>query len=64
MITKRREEVRGSWEKNVGKKCWQTPSRNSVPNPMYGRGGAAGDAITHPGRAAGKVLAGDCGENG
>ena len=55
MVSKRREEIRGSLVKNVRKKCWQTPSRsmggrhgsvNSVPNPMYGRGGAAGDTTT------------------
>ena len=35
------------------KKCWQTPSRsmgsvNYVPNPICGRGGAAGDATATP----------------
>ena len=55
IVTKRREEVRGFGVKNVREKCWLMPSLlmrgrsgcvNSVPNPMYGRGGAAGDATT------------------
>ena len=72
MVTKRREENRGSQVKNVRKSAgrrhhdrWggRNGSVNSVPNPTCGRGGAAGDAITS-GRVAGKIQAGDCDENG
>ena len=61
-----REEVRGSLVKNVLKKCWQKPSRsmggrnvyvNSVPNPMRGRGGVAGDATATSRQGCGEITA-------